>query len=138
MFQKLKSKNLTVAVAESCTGGAISTALTEHEGASKWFVGSLVTYQQKTKENLLQIECVDPDSITCAELMAVRLKKYFDADIYVSCTGLIESHAHCCVVMPNQHKTRIFTVTLCALNTRRDNQKIVVDEIFRNITLITA
>ncbi|WP_410965895.1 CinA family protein, partial [Salmonella sp. SAL4438] len=43
LFQKLKEKNLRIVVAESCTGGLISMALTEIPGASEVFERGFVT-----------------------------------------------------------------------------------------------
>ncbi len=44
-----------LATAESCTGGAIATALTEIAGSSAWFEGGIVSYSNQLKQNLLGV-----------------------------------------------------------------------------------
>ncbi len=45
----------TLAIAESCTGGAIAAALTRLPGASEYFLGGVVAYSNALKETLLQV-----------------------------------------------------------------------------------
>ena len=49
-------KGLTLATAESCTGGAIGAALTALPGSSKWFNGGIISYSNGAKINLLGVE----------------------------------------------------------------------------------
>ncbi len=51
----LSAKNKTMATAESCTGGYIAHLITSHPGASKYFKGSVVSYDNQVKENVLQV-----------------------------------------------------------------------------------
>ena len=53
------TKGLTVSVAESCTGGFVSTCLTAQSGASKFFNGSVTTYSDLSKNKILHIEAHD-------------------------------------------------------------------------------
>lgn len=46
---------MTVATAESCTGGRIASAITARSGASKYFIGSIVAYQNEVKERMLGV-----------------------------------------------------------------------------------
>lgn len=48
-------KGLTLSIAESCTGGAVAARLTRLPGASKYFLGSLVTYSNELKTRLLGV-----------------------------------------------------------------------------------
>jgi nicotinamide-nucleotide amidase len=51
----LLQKNATIATAESCTGGYIAHLLSQHAGASAYYKGSLVTYANQAKQDLLQV-----------------------------------------------------------------------------------
>lgn len=52
---KLRSLNLTVATAESCTGGNIAHQITEIAGSSEYFVGTVVSYTNEVKNKLLNV-----------------------------------------------------------------------------------
>jgi len=51
----LLKKKITVSVAESCTGGLLSSSLTSKPGSSSFFKLGLVTYSNKSKINILKI-----------------------------------------------------------------------------------
>jgi nicotinamide-nucleotide amidase len=53
--QVLKTRNLLLATAESCTGGGIAQAITEIAGSSEWFDCGFVTYSNASKNELLDI-----------------------------------------------------------------------------------
>ena len=59
MIEKLASelieKNLTVATAESCTGGGIGAAFTDLAGSSAWFNGGIISYSNEAKQQLLGV-----------------------------------------------------------------------------------
>lgn len=92
VFEKLIKKNLTIAFAESMTGGLLTYQMVKYPGASKVVVGSVVAYQSQIKETLLQ---VDPKTIhsfgvvsqEVADQMALGLFAQTKADICVSITG---------------------------------------------------
>ncbi|HRF17238.1 MAG TPA: competence/damage-inducible protein A [Chitinophagaceae bacterium] len=52
----LKEKNKTMATAESCTGGYIAHLITSVAGSSAWYKGSVVSYDNTVKENLLGVQ----------------------------------------------------------------------------------
>jgi nicotinamide-nucleotide amidase len=52
--------NITVACAESCTGGWLSHAIVSEEGTSQWFDCGLVTYSNEAKQKFLGLEKKDP------------------------------------------------------------------------------
>ena len=56
----LVKKSLTLATAESCTGGAIGALLTSLAGSSAWFNGGVISYSNASKIKLLN---VNPDAI---------------------------------------------------------------------------
>ena len=55
VIRTLQEKNLTLAVAESCTGGLVAKRLTDISGASSVFLGGCVTYTNQMKEALLGV-----------------------------------------------------------------------------------
>ena len=85
-------KKLTLAIAESCTGGEIAARLTKIPGASAYFKGSIITYQTETKLDLLDVsqELIRQKSIVSkevAEAMASRVRIKFNSSIAISTTG---------------------------------------------------
>ena len=93
LIEEAALRNVTIALAESCTGGMIAGVLTDIPGASKVFLGSAVTYSNEAKIDILG---VDPDIINdhgavsshCAEKMAEGAKRIFRSEIALSVTGI--------------------------------------------------
>ncbi len=52
----LMEKKIQLSIAESCTGGLISSLVTKVPGSSKWFQGSVIAYSNNLKENILQVK----------------------------------------------------------------------------------
>ncbi len=52
---ELVKRNMSIACAESCTGGMVGAALTDLPGASSFFLGSAVTYSNDSKERILGV-----------------------------------------------------------------------------------
>ncbi|GAA7331938.1 CinA family protein [Helicobacter pylori] len=55
LIERLKSLDLKIAVAESCSGGLLSHALTSVSGASAVFMGGVVCYSEEVKRELLKV-----------------------------------------------------------------------------------
>ncbi|MDE2429759.1 MAG: CinA family protein [Burkholderiales bacterium] len=53
--EELKTRKLLLTIAESCTGGGVSQAITEIAGCSEWFDCGFVTYSNSSKTELLDI-----------------------------------------------------------------------------------
>lgn len=53
--RKLRAAGLTLAVAESCTGGWLAKAVTDNAGASEWFAAGFVTYSNDAKTSMLGV-----------------------------------------------------------------------------------
>ena len=91
----LLANHLTIAVYESCTGGAFASAITNQPGASRYFQGGLVAYNNQTKihfggERLAgAIKKHGVVSQQVAELMAWDCQKIFAPDIAIACTGYL-------------------------------------------------
>jgi len=91
--QLLERHRLTVAVAESCTGGLIGHYLTEVPGISRFLLDDLVTYSNEAKVELLgvareTIEAVGAVSEEVAGQMAAGVRQRAAADIGLSTTGI--------------------------------------------------
>ncbi|MGP3536192.1 CinA family protein [Microbacterium sp. RD1] len=80
---------LTIAVAESLSSGALSSAIGRGEGASEWFAGGVVAYQVSSKHRALGVDAdIDPCSARCAMQMADGVRATLGADLAVSITGV--------------------------------------------------
>jgi len=93
LIKKLTEKKLTLSLAESCTGGLISSSLTETAGASEFFLGCAVTYSNRSKEKFLNVlngtlTVNGAVSAETAKEMAAGAKTLFDSDIAASVTGI--------------------------------------------------
>jgi nicotinamide-nucleotide amidase len=83
----------TLSVAESCTGGAIASKITEKEGASAYFMGSIIPYGTEFKSSILGIDKNLVSKFTVvskevAEAMAVNTKAMFKSDFVIATTGI--------------------------------------------------
>lgn len=88
-----RAAGLTIAVAESCTGGLVSAALTEIAGSSAVFVAGYVTYSNEAKQGMLKvgrdvIETFGAVSVATAWAMARGALDASGADVAVSITGI--------------------------------------------------
>ena len=89
----LKAQGLRLGVAESCTGGLISSRITEVPGSSQWFSGGVVAYSNLLKQIVLGI---DPEvlanygavSAETARAMARLAAERLQCDIAVAATGI--------------------------------------------------
>lgn len=87
------SDNLMLGVAESCTGGYITNAVTNFPGASKFFKLSVVSYSEESKKSVLGVSSSvlkkhGMVSEATAIAMAEGIKKIGDTDIALSVTGV--------------------------------------------------
>ena len=91
--EKLKELNLSIATAESCTGGNISFLLTSAPGSSEFFKGTVVSYATEVKEKVLGVssELIKKHTVVSrevAEAMAKGVRELVQTDIAVSTTGV--------------------------------------------------
>ncbi|MBU1299309.1 MAG: competence/damage-inducible protein A [Bacteroidetes bacterium] len=89
----LSERNLTIAVAESCTGGLIANRITNVPGSSKYFERGIVTYSNRSKTDLLGV----PENLIIkhgavseevAKAMAAGIREISKTDIGISTTGI--------------------------------------------------
>ena len=89
----LKSRNMMLATAESCTGGGIAQSVTQISGCSAWFDRGFVTYSNTSKEEMLG---VSPETLKkhgavseeTAREMADGALQYSRAQISLAVTGI--------------------------------------------------
>lgn len=89
----LRKKNLTLATAESCTGGLLGNRITDVPGSSDYYIGGVIAYSNEIKklickvkeETLKQYGAVSKET---AIEMAKGIKNYYETDIGLSTTGV--------------------------------------------------
>ena len=123
----LKRKKLKITVAESCTGGLLSSSITSVSGSSKIFNLGLVTYSNQSKNSILKI----PKKIirkygavsyeTCLS-MVQNLSKIAKTGISVSITGIAGPKGG----------TKKKPVGLIYIGIKRGNKTLVKKHLFRN------
>lgn len=93
MGEILRKKGLSLAIAESCTGGLLGMRLTEVSGASHYFRGGIIAYANAVKASVLGIpwetlERHGAVSSECARAMAEGARKLLAADLALAITGI--------------------------------------------------
>ena len=89
----LKEHSLVISVAESCTGGLLSSRLTDISGSSEYIRANFVTYSNESKMALLDVKdetlrIYGAVSEQCAREMSEGLYRKTKADIAISTTGI--------------------------------------------------
>ena len=87
------SRGLKLAVAESCTGGLLGTAITSQDGSSAYHLGGILSYANEVKTSLLDVDPRDLEecgavSRPVAERMAQGVRTRLGADYSLSVTGI--------------------------------------------------
>ena len=89
----IKRKKMKLAIAESCTGGMLSSTITSVSGSSKVFTMGLVTYSNQAKTSILKvpqkiIKKYGSVSVQCCLAMVNNLSKISKSKVCVSITGI--------------------------------------------------
>ncbi|WP_299758491.1 competence/damage-inducible protein A [uncultured Pontibacter sp.] len=90
---QLKERGLTIATAESCTGGFLAHKLTSVAGSSAWFIGGVIAYHNEVKMQELN---VNPETLqqhgavseATVRAMAENVRLKFDTDIGLATSGI--------------------------------------------------
>ncbi len=93
VHKTLTERGLTLATAESCTGGAIASALTDQAGSSAYFKGSVVAYSNEVKESVLGVkhstlEAHGAVSEATVREMAEGARQRLGADLAIATSGI--------------------------------------------------
>ena len=88
---------LSIATAESCTGGYISKLITDQSHSSQYYKGSIIAYSNEIKSDILKVppELIRNHGAVSKDVsiaMARGLLKIMHADIALSCTGIMEKN----------------------------------------------
>ncbi len=93
IIRELTARNLTLGLAESCTGGLVAKRLTDTAGASAAIIGGVIAYANSVKESLLGVssdtlEKFGAVSAETAREMADGARRVLNTDISLSVTGI--------------------------------------------------
>jgi len=127
LVKKLIQKKLKISLAESCTGGMLSSIITSIIGSSKVFHLGLITYSNKSKVDILKvpkkiISKYGAVSNECCLSMVKNLSKISKAGISVSITG---------IAGPNGG-TKLKPVGLVYIGIKRGNKIIIKENLFKS------
>jgi nicotinamide-nucleotide amidase len=84
----LRSRGLTLAVAESLTGGLVASRLVDVPGSSEWFRGGVVSYASDVKYSVLDVPEGPVVSAPAAAAMATGVRRLLGADVGLGVTGV--------------------------------------------------
>ena len=93
VLEMMRERGLTLATAESCTGGLVASTITRVPGSSDVFLGGVVSYANRVKEQVLGVSpktlaAVGAVSPECAKEMAEGVRRLMGADVAISTTGI--------------------------------------------------
>lgn len=91
--EKLKNRKVTIATAESCTGGLLAHVLTNISGSSEYFNRGIIAYSNQAKIDLLGVPMQtlqDHGAVSSqiAEAMAIGIRNKSNVDLGISTTGI--------------------------------------------------
>lgn len=115
IIKLLIEKHLTLSLSESMTGGLVSSKLVEISGSSKVFKGSLISYQDIIKTDVLK---VDSNTIKTfgvvskevATMMANQTQNLFDSDISLSITGYAEAPCFAYIAIKTDRTQEVYEI----------------------------
>jgi PncC family amidohydrolase len=95
----LVERGMTIACAESLTGGSVGVRLSTAAGASDYFMGSAVTYTAEAKRKVLGVrkETIDGPGVVseeCAVEMAQGARRLYESDVALALTGVAGPEPH--------------------------------------------
>lgn len=142
----LIEKNLTISTTESCTGGLLSSKLTDISGSSAFITLNLVTYANEAKQDILKVnrstlQNFGAVSQECALEMAKGLYNLTKSDICVSTTGIAGPTGgtqdkpvglmYSTIYTPTQNKT--YKIIMPHNTPRKEMKELFANEVLKNI-----
>ncbi|MEL0242181.1 MAG: CinA family protein [Pelagibacteraceae bacterium] len=149
IIKKLIKKNISISVAESCTGGLLSAQITSVPNSSKVFNLGIVCYSNQSKKNILKIKNKNLNkygavSLEICKQMLENLYKLSKSNLCVTTTGIagpgggtkIKPVGLVFVGIKYKKKTQIHMFNFKKNFTRKKIQNSTVNKIFKLISLI--
>ena len=142
----LTEKNMTISTVESCTGGLLSSKLTDISGSSSYIKLNLVTYANEAKNKMLGVDwkvlnTLGAVSEECAYQMAKGLYNLTGSDICVSTTGIAGPTGgtkekpvglmYSTIYTPNNYKT--YKIIKPSNTPRIKMKELFAEEVLKNI-----
>ena len=139
----LIQKSWKISTTESCTGGLLSSKLTDVSGSSAYITLNLITYANEAKEKMLGVIINEKGvvSIDCAYQMAKGLYNLTNSDICVSTTGIAGPTGgsdekpvglmYSTIYTKNKYKT--YKIQVDSTLTRIETKEKFVEEVLKNI-----
>ena len=127
IVKKLYKKKFMISLAESCTGGLLSSSITSVSGSSKVFALSLITYSNKAKIDILKVPKIiitkyGAVSKECCLSMVKNLSKISKANISLSITGIAGPGGG----------TKLKPVGLVYIGIKKGNEIIIKENLFKS------
>lgn len=150
-MKQLINKNISITTMESCTGGLISSLITDTEGSSAIFAGSFVTYSNDAKIMLgVPSETIEKYSVyseETAKAMSTAARNTFNAMIGIGVTGttgnIDPNNAEDSVpgkiyfAISSNERTETFCIELPPQNSRADYKFLAAEKILEKLILFT-
>lgn len=139
----LIEQNKKISTVESCTGGLLSSKLTDVSGSSAFITLNLITYANESKEKMLGVK-IDEDGVvsaSCSYQMAEGLYNLTKSDICVSTTGIagptggtLEKPVGLMYsTIFTKEKNKIYKIQLDSNISRKKMKELFVEEVLKNI-----
>ena len=138
--KQLIEKNITITTMESCTGGLISSLITDTEGSSAIFAGSFVTYSNNAKTMLGVLS-------ETIKAMAIAERTSFNAMLGIGVTGTTGNidpknqkdsvPGKIYFAISSEQKTESFNIELPPQDSRADYKFLAAEKILEKLVLFT-
>lgn len=149
--KQLINRNITITTMESCTGGLISSLITDTEGSSAIFAGSFVTYSNNAKIMLgVPSETIKKYSVyseKTAKAMAIAARNSFNAMLGIGVTGTTGNidpknqkdsvPGKIYFAISTEQKTESFSIKLPPQDSRADYKFLAAEKILEKLVLST-
>lgn len=139
------SKNTTIAVAESCTGGLLSSTFVSKSGSSLWYKGGIIAYNIDAKVKLLGVTRDHAEKVNCvSNIVAIEMAKgtahLFNTNIGISVTGYADgNNQHAYVALYNKEKNYEIDILILpsGVMTRNEFRLYIVQQIIDKLIELT-